>query len=219
MVLYTWINYLAYPIDNFNTLLSLKLKWYICETPFVPTQSDSAPSMALTATVPHVTTPTLSFATALAGTKIQDCSPLPSPCIKGGELSIKFGQEEYRKGVEDCRKVLRARLTLSKGDKPHSARDLRSKINKLWKTKVGWKMVPLGKGYYDFHFESAENFKNIWAVGTVNLKPGLLRFSQWTKDFKLLEQKQTHATRVLARENLVGNCKCRWNTNWYWWAN
>jgi len=33
-------------------------------------QSGSAPSMALTATVPHVTTPTLSFAAALAGTKV-----------------------------------------------------------------------------------------------------------------------------------------------------
>ena len=29
---------LANPIDNFNTLLSSKLKWYICETPFVPTE-------------------------------------------------------------------------------------------------------------------------------------------------------------------------------------
>jgi len=28
---------LAYPIDNFNTLLSSKLKWYNCKTPFVPT--------------------------------------------------------------------------------------------------------------------------------------------------------------------------------------
>ncbi|AES63849.1 hypothetical protein MTR_2g013990 [Medicago truncatula] len=50
-----------------------------------------------------------------------------------------------------------------------------------WHTR---KMVPLGKGYYDFHFYSAEDLKKIWAVGTVNLKPGLLRFSQWTKDFK-----------------------------------
>ena len=95
-------------------------------------------------------------------------------------------------GVEDCRRVLRARLTLSKGDKPYSSCDLSSKIDKIWKTKAGWKMVPLGKGYFDFHFELAEDLKKIWAVGTVNLKPGLLRFSQWTKDFKLLEQKQTH---------------------------
>jgi len=29
---------LVYPIDNFNTLLSSKLKWYNCKTPFVPTE-------------------------------------------------------------------------------------------------------------------------------------------------------------------------------------
>ncbi|KEH29250.1 hypothetical protein MTR_4g031785 [Medicago truncatula] len=37
---------------------------------------------------------------------------------------------------------------------------------------AGWKMVPLGKGYYDFHFESADDLRRIWAAGTVNLKPG-----------------------------------------------
>ena len=54
--------------------------------------------------------------------------------------------------------------------------------------------MPLGKGYYDFLFESADDFRKIWAAGTVNLKPGLLRFSQWTKDFKYQTQKQTHVT-------------------------
>jgi hypothetical protein len=136
-----------------------------------------------------VSAPAMSFAAALAGKTVIDDKPFPSPCIKGGALSIKICQEEYRKGVEDCRKVLRARLTLNKGDKPYSARDLSIKIDKTWKTMAGWKMVPLGKGYYDFHFDSAEDLKKIWATGTVNLKPGLLRFSQWTKDFKLLTQK------------------------------
>ena len=50
----------------------------------------------------------------------------------------------------------------------------------------------LWQGVYDFHFDSTEDLKNIWTVGTVNLKPGLLRFSQWTKDFKFLAQKHTH---------------------------
>ena len=109
-------------------------------------------------------------------------------------ISIKICQEEYRKGVEDCRKVLRVRLTLNKGDKPFSARDLSTKIGKIWKTTAGWKMVPLGKGFYDFHFDSVDDLKKIWAAGTVNLKPSLLRFSQWTKDFKLLVQKQTHVS-------------------------
>jgi hypothetical protein len=135
-----------------------------------------------------------SFAAALAGVSAVDDRPYPSPCIKGDTLSIKIGQEEYRKGVEDCKYALRARLTLSKGDKPYSARDLSNKISKLWKTSAGWKMVPLGKGFYDFLFDSAADCRKIWAVGMVNLKPGLLRLSQWTKDFKFQSQKQTHVT-------------------------
>jgi len=104
-------------------------------------------------------------------------------------IGIKICQDEYHKGVEECKNALRARLTLSKGDKPYSARDLSNKIGKLWTTTAGWKIVPLGKGYYDFHFDSADNLRKIWAAGTVNLKPGLLRLSQWTKDFKYLAQK------------------------------
>jgi len=58
----------------------------------------------------------------------------------------------------------------------------------LEKTAI-WKMVPLGKGYYDFHFDLANDLRKIWAAGTINLKPGLLRLSQWTKDFKYCSQK------------------------------
>ena len=55
-------------------------------------------------------------------------------------------------------------------------------------------MVPLGIGYYDFHFESSDDLRRIWSAGTVNLKPRLLHFSQWTKDFSRATQKQTHAS-------------------------
>jgi len=96
--------------------------------------------------------------------------------------------------VEDCKNALRARLTLNKGEKPYTARDLSNKIDKMWKTSAGWKMVSLGKGYYNFHFDSAGGLIFFWAVGTINLKPGLLRLSQWTKDFKYLAQKQTHVS-------------------------
>jgi len=155
--------------------------------------SEAAPSVSAVvqsaATVQPVSAPTQSFAAALEGANVTDDRPLPSPCIKGDSLSIKICQDEYHKGVEECKNALRARLTLSKGDKPYSARDLSNKIGKLWTTTAGWKIVPLGKGYYDFHFDSADNLRKIWAAGTVNLKPGLLRLSQWTKDFKYLAQK------------------------------
>jgi len=160
---------------------------YTCPWPCV---SDTAPS----ALVQAQAIPTKSFAAALACQSTIDDRPFPIPCIKGDALSIRIGQEEYNRGVEDCKNALRARLTLYKGEKPYSTRDLSTKLGKHWKTMVAWKMVPLGKGYYDFHFDSAEDLCKIWAAGTINLKPGLIRLSQWTKDFKYLAQKQTHVS-------------------------
>jgi len=130
----------------------------------------------------------------LAGQNTIDDRPLPTPCIKGDALSVRIRQEEYNRGVEECKNALRARLTLNKGEKPYSAHDLSTKLGKRWKTMEAWKMVPLGKGYYDFHFDSAEDLRQIWAAGTINLKLGLIRLSQWTKDFKYLAQKQTHVS-------------------------
>ena len=125
---------------------------------------------------------------------MNDERPFPIPCMTGDALSITICQDEYHRGVEECQNALRANLTLNKGDKPYVARDLSTKIGKIWKTLSGWKMVPLGKGYYDFHFDLADDLRKIWEAGTINLKPGLLRLSHWTKDFKYLSQKQTHVS-------------------------
>lgn len=181
-------------MDGNNTTLGLRVSLPCVSDVNVSTTLVHKSVPASTMVPQSGTAPPISFAAAVAGQKVSDDRPYPSPCLKGGALSIKISQDEYCKGVEDFQRVLRSRLTLSKGDKPYSARDLSIKIDKIWKTSAGWKMVPLGKGFYDFHFDSPEDHKKIWAAGTVNLKPGLLRFSPWTKDFKLFEQKQTHAS-------------------------
>jgi len=90
-----------------------------------------------------------------------DDRPLPTPCIKGDALSIIIFQDEYHRGVEECKNALRACLTLNKGDKPYFACDLSTKIGQHWKTSTTWKMVPLGKGYYDLHFDSADD---LWKI-------------------------------------------------------
>ncbi|KEH15742.1 hypothetical protein MTR_0597s0030 [Medicago truncatula] len=33
----------------------------------------------------------------------------------------------------------------------------------------------------------------VWALGTINLKPGVLRLFEWTKDFNMNKQRNTHA--------------------------
>jgi len=82
---------------------------------------------------------------------------------------------------------------LSKGDKPFGYREVLTKLQQLW-TNIGpWKMTPLGKGYFEFAFASYDDMRSVWAKGTLNLKPGLLRIFEWSKDFSARTQRQTHA--------------------------
>jgi len=35
--------------------------------------------------------------------------------------------------------------------------------------------------------------RSVWAKGTINMKPGVLRLFEWTRDFNMHKQKNTHA--------------------------
>lgn len=123
------------------------------------------------------------FAQALSNSFNIPLSQLPHPCVKGDSISIKISKDEYKKGLECCKNNLHGRLILSKGDKPIEIQDLREKLCKLWKPLGIWRMIPLGKGFYELSFSSPEDLHSVWAVGAWNLQPGLLRLSQWTPDF------------------------------------
>ncbi|KAE9600797.1 putative RNA-directed DNA polymerase [Lupinus albus] len=56
-----------------------------------------------------------------------------------------------------------------------------------------WNMISLGRGFYEFVFSSIEDMRTIWATGSWNLKPGILRLSLWTPDFNLWLQRITHS--------------------------
>jgi len=73
-----------------------------------------------------------------------------------------------------CKRNLRGRLVLNKGDKPYTAKDIHSKLQNQWKTTGAWSMTPLGRGFYEFFFSSEDDMRMVWAKGTVNLKPGVL---------------------------------------------
>lgn len=54
-------------------------------------------------------------------------------------------------------------------------------------------MLSLGKGYYEFSFTFVTDLRAVWAMGTINLKPGVLRLFEWTKDFNMHTQRNAHA--------------------------
>jgi len=54
-------------------------------------------------------------------------------------------------------------------------------------------MISLGRGYYEFFFASKMEMCNVCAAGTVTLKSGVLRLFEWSKDFNMHTQRNTHA--------------------------
>ena len=143
--------------------------------------------------VRHVFAP--SFAQVLTSTvpsqTIDD--PLPQPSIKGEQLRIRISQPIYEKGVDYCKKTLRGRLILNKGDKPYTSTEIHQRLQKHWNTSAPWSLLSLGRGYYEFYFASEADMRSVWAKGTIILKPGVLRLFEWKKDFNMHKQKNTHA--------------------------
>ncbi|MCH79558.1 NBS resistance protein [Trifolium medium] len=142
-----------------------------------------------------MTTPvmkTLSFAQALTREDEVTLSQLPHPCVKGDSVCITLTQQEYERGIEGCKNHFHGRLVMSKKDKPITSRDLFAKLRVIWKDFGLWHLVPLGRGYFEFQFSNSEDEHKAWYVGTLHLKPGLLRLSKWEHDFNVHTQRQTH---------------------------
>jgi len=136
-----------------------------------------------------------SFAQILSGEGFGD-TPIAQPppkVIMGSTVRVKISRAGYESGLAACRTHLHGRLTLHKGDAPLTSQALKAKLSNQWPQLQNWTLIPLGKGYFELNFNSVEDMRRIWALGTVNLKPGLMRFYRWTKDFAPQAQSQTHA--------------------------
>jgi len=136
----------------------------------------------------------ISFAQALTTSSIVSSNDnLSQPLIRGESVSIKISQDMYEKGMAVCKRNLRGRLVLNKGDKRYTTKDIHLKLQNQWKTTWAWNMLSLGKGYYEFTFSSETDLRTVWTVWTVNLKPGVLWLFEWTRDFNMHTQRNTHA--------------------------
>jgi len=113
--------------------------------------------------------------------------------VMGSSVHVKISRAAYESGVVACKTHLHGRLTLHKGDAPLTMQALKAKLSNQWPQLQNWSLIPLGKGFFEFNFNSIEDMRIIRALGIVNLKPGLMRFYCWSKDFAPQAQSQTHA--------------------------
>jgi len=159
------------------------------------TLGNNIPTLTHTVFVAPIATPVQPakpyFAQALRGTP-STTEPLPLPSIRGEILSISISTAAYSWGLDYCKINLRGRLILNKGGKPYATKDITAKLQKLWKVKGPWHMLSLGRGFYEFIFSSQEDMHTVCAAGIVSLKLGLLGLFEWTKNFNLHTQRQTH---------------------------
>ncbi|KEH19695.1 DUF4283 domain protein [Medicago truncatula] len=104
------------------------------------------------------------FAQVLSPVAAVKRAPLPQPTVQGDNLSIKITENVYLMGLDKSKYHMHDRIFLNRGDKP-----------------------------YTFSFSSKDDVHTSLAMGRVNLKLGLLRLSQWSKDFNKYSQRLTHA--------------------------
>jgi len=61
----------------------------------------------------------------------------------------------------------------------------------VWKVLKSWKVIPLGKGFYEFELSSLEDVRWVLEVGSWQLSPDFLRLFARTKDFVPSTMKST----------------------------
>lgn len=110
--------------------------------------------------------PIKTFAQALKNACDIPLSQLPIPCMKGDVIAVKIPEKEYKASLEGYKNNLHGRLLLAKGEAPIKVADLRAKLLKLWQPIGQWKLVPIGRGYYEFSFSSIEDLRKVFSVGS-----------------------------------------------------
>lgn len=110
-------------------------------------------------------------------------SNLPKPCLKGEELCIRIPEEAYLESLAKCRKHLHGRVILPKGSTPVKTSELKLKLQGLWRLQSHWNIISIGKGFFEFVFQSADDLQKVRSSSSWNLQPGTLKVFGWTKDF------------------------------------
>ncbi|CAN6708759.1 unnamed protein product [Malus baccata var. baccata] len=124
---------------------------------------------------------------SVVSTPIEDVhlSQLPTPVVRGDKTYVKISEDLYQEQLKLFQNNLLGRLLLKKGSTPMKTGALKSCLEDAWRPTAPWNLVPIGKGYFDIHFNKEDDMRRAWGGGTL---------SKWTPDFKPGDVlPQTHA--------------------------
>lgn len=75
------------------------------------------------------------------------------------------------------------------------------KLKSMWGI-TSFRILLVGRGYYQIFLTSMVRQSLIMSFGTINLKPGIFRVSQWVQEFNPALQRQTNTQVWLRIHNL-----------------
>ncbi|KAI9182456.1 hypothetical protein LWI28_025575 [Acer negundo] len=89
-----------------------------------------------------------------------------------GYVSIQVDPIAYQARLELCRNALIGHMVLSSGEWPWKLVDLKARLSKHWMLNFDWRLISLGKGYYQIFLKSSAKMNHVWGFSSVHLKPG-----------------------------------------------
>ncbi|KAK3229335.1 hypothetical protein Dsin_001216 [Dipteronia sinensis] len=113
-----------------------------------------------------------------------DIAPVSSaPKEKGDYVAVKVNPKAYEERLKLCSYSLIGRVVLSKGEEPWKILALKEKLQSIWKLNSQWRLISFGRGFFQILLNSEEDKTRVWGVGSLHLKPGILRLQPWTQNF------------------------------------
>ncbi|KAI9193780.1 hypothetical protein LWI28_000133 [Acer negundo] len=79
------------------------------------------------------------------------------------------------------------------GEKPWKLADLKAKLQSIWKLSTSWRLISLGKGYFQIMLTSVADKTCVWGMGSLYLKLGILCLQPWVSDFNPAMEKSSNA--------------------------
>ncbi|KAL8524256.1 hypothetical protein ACS0TY_014002 [Phlomoides rotata] len=102
---------------------------------------------------------------------------------KGEFLSVTLDDLLVKRGVDELQNSLIARLIHAKGEEPYLLETLTRKLEATWNISGGWKLIPIGRGYYNVQLSNLDDRDRILGRTSWSLKPGVIRVQRWVWDF------------------------------------
>lgn len=66
---------------------------------------------------------------------------------------------------------------MSKGDKPYTVEELKSRLESVWSLSSTWRIISLGRGFDNIHFSSQSDRDRVWNRRVWQVKPGIFVFN------------------------------------------